>query len=229
MRLFYLYVFVLLYTIVIFSIFSQYLYSKSKIEGMFSRDKENIIILLGDSILKNNYYVGDDNSVENLLRQNTNNIIRCYAINDSKIYDIFSQINKIPIELNETNTTIYISAGGNDILDKYVERKNVDLNNFESLNTFFGSYKKLIKTLKNKMNNCRIVALDVYYPTSTPYLPYRDLIREWNNKIYLFLRENNIEVLQISQLLTNSRDFIFDIEPSKEGGEKIANAISKYS
>jgi hypothetical protein len=212
-----------------FPIFSQYLYSKSKKEGMFSKEKPKVIILLGDSILKNNYYVGYEYSVENLLQQKSNKIIKCYAVNDSKIYDVFSQINRIPIELNENNTYIFISVGGNDILDKYVERKNVDINDFEGLNTFFGNYKKLIKTLKNKMNKCKIIALDLYYPTSSVYVPYKDIIKEWNKKTYEFLIENNIEILPISKIMTNSRDFIFDIEPSKEGGEKIANAINNFS
>jgi lysophospholipase L1-like esterase len=178
--------------------------------------------------LKNDFYVGDENSVENLLRKKGNNVVHSYAVNDSKIFDIFSQINQISIEFNEPNTYIFISAGGNDILDKYVERKNVDLNNFESLNTFFETYKKLIKVLKQKMSKCRIIALDIYYPTSRPYLPYKDIISKWNDNIYPFLRENNIEILQISKLLTQTSDFVFDIEPSKEGGEKIANAIYQF-
>jgi lysophospholipase L1-like esterase len=228
MKYFSFYIIVLIFLIVIPPIFSQYQKKKSKIEGMKSNE-HNVIILLGDSILKNNYYVGDDKSVEELLKFKSNDVkIINLAVNDSKIYDLYSQVNKIPIEFNNSKTSIFISVGGNDILDKYVERKNQNLKDGSFLNTFLGSYKKLIKLLKKKMNKCRIILLDVYYPTSALYLPYKDLIKEWNTQIYNYAKENKIDILKISEIVTKSNDFIFDIEPSENGGEKIAEAILNF-
>jgi hypothetical protein len=226
MKFRYLYLFLLI-CIIILPLFSQYQYSKTIFEGINSDNKNDNIVLIGDSILKNNYYVGNDKSVEEIFYRKTNTRAICYAINDSKIYDIYSQVNRIPLELNNSKTTIFISAGGNDILEKYVERNNQDLHDFDGLNTFLNSYKKLIETIKHKMDKCRIVILDVYYPTSTYYLPYKDIIKEWNNKLYNYAEEQKIDILQISDILTDSKDFIFDIEPSEIGGDKLVDAIIK--
>jgi len=228
MKYFKFYIIILIFLIIIPPIFSLDQKKKSEIEGMKSNEP-NVIILLGDSILKNNYYVGDDKSVEELLRFKSNDVkIINLAVNDSKIYDIYSQVNKIPIEFNNSKTSIFISVGGNDILDKYVERKNQNLKDVSFLNTFLGSYKNLIKSLKKKMNHCKIILLDVYYPTSTPYLPYKDLIKTWNKQIYEYAKENKIDILKISEIVTKSNDFIFDIEPSENGGEKIVDAILNF-
>jgi hypothetical protein len=56
-------------------------------------------------------------------------------------------------------------------------------------------------------------------------LPYRNIISTWNNKIYDYAKNNNIEVLRISTLLTKDIDYTLEIEPSETGGEKISNAI----
>jgi thymidylate kinase len=149
-------------------------------------------------------------------------------MNNSKTYEIQSQINKIPLELNNEHTTIFLSAGGNDILDKYVEGSNANLNELDYLNTIFGSYKNLVKAIKTRMNKSKLVILDVYYPTSTKYLPYKNIISEWNKKIYDYAKQNYIELLKVSAILTKPKDFSLDIEPSESGGEKLADAIHSF-
>ena len=39
------------------------------------------------------------------------------------------------------------------------------------------------------------------------------------------LKNDNITIIKISEMLTEKDDFIFEIEPSKQGGQKIANKI----
>ena len=224
----YLYIFILVSIIVISSIFSQFIYSNKKFEG-FQPTIEPKIILLGDSILKNNSYVPHDKAIENILYVKTQGNCYCYAVNNSKLYDIYDQINNIPLDLNNKNTTIYLSAGGNDILDKYVERINPDLNNMEYLKIIFGAYKKLVKSIKIKMDHCNLVLLDIYYPSSAKYKPYKDLLQKWNSNIYQYAKENGISVLRISSKLTHENDFTLEIEPSEIGGEKIANYIYEYN
>jgi len=222
MKNFYLRVFFLLIVILIFSLYTTY---KSEKDGFTSSSNNNTIILIGDSILQNSSYVPHDKSIENIINKKSNGICHCYAKNNAKTYDIYSQINKIPLDLNNRHTTIFLSAGGNDILDKYVERDNSDLDELSYLNTIFGTYKNLVKTIKTKMDKAKLVLLDVYYPKSTKYLPYRNIISTWNNKIYDYAKNNNIEVLRISTLLTKDSDYTLEIEPSETGGEKISNAI----
>lgn len=217
---------ILLICIILF--FSLYTTYKSQKEGFDSKDNINVIVLLGDSIFKNNSYVPQDKSIEYILNKKTGDNCYCYATNNSKTYEILSQINKIPLELNNEHTTIFLSAGGNDILDKYVEGSNANLNELDYLNTIFGSYKNLVKAIKTRMNKAKLVILDVYYPTSTKYLPYKNIISEWNNKIYDYAKQNHIELLKVSTILTKNSDFTLEIEPSESGGEKLAEAICAF-
>lgn len=182
----------------------------------FTKNKEHILILLGDSILKNNVYVSRGESVEDILvKQNKNKIsIINYAIDYSRIEDVYNQINEIPDNLNTNYTNIVISIGGNDILSK----NNISLQNL------FSNYKNLIEYLEKKMNKSNIILLDIYYPHSSIYNHYKDTISEWNNMIYEFASNKN-NIIKISNLITNKDDLTYEIEPSAKGGDKIARAI----
>ena len=114
MEYFYLYIFILFCFIIIVSYYNTY----NSIES-FEPIQKNYV-LLGDSIFKNDAYVSNGKSVEHLMTERNKNIT-CLAQDFSRIVDIYIQIDKIPIELNATNTFIFLSAGGNDILSHYVE------------------------------------------------------------------------------------------------------------
>ena len=120
MEYFYLYIFILFCFIIAVSYWNTY--ASSNIEP-FNSDKQSFV-LLGDSILKNDAYVSDGKSVENLLVERTNGKTTCLAIDHSKIVDIYSQVDKIPDNLNSNLTTVFLSAGGNDILTHYVDQEN---------------------------------------------------------------------------------------------------------
>ena len=98
MENFYLYIFILLCFIIAVSYFNTYMSSKYTSIESFNSDKQSFV-LLGDSILKNDAYVSDGKSVENLLVERTNGKTTCLAIDHSKIVDIYSQVDKIPKEL----------------------------------------------------------------------------------------------------------------------------------
>jgi len=186
------------------------------------------IILLGDSIFKNDSYVSEGKSVESLLKEKTNKKIYIYAENDALINTMYTQINKIPIDLNSPSTTIFLSAGGNDILEKYVEFSNNDVPD-DYINTIFAAYKTLVKSIQTKMNKCNIVLLDIYYPNNIKYNQFKPLLEKWNNLLnsYASDKKNNIDkVIRISEVLTKPEDFTHDIEPSEIGGEKIATLLS---
>ena len=129
--------------------------------------------------------------------------------------------------LNSSSSTIFLSAGGNDILTHYVDDNN-DLTNKNILGTMFAAYKKLIKSIRTKMPNANIVLLDIYYPENITYKQYHPIINEWNEKIYNYASEhkNNIKsVLKISNILTKGDDFTLGIEPSSIGSQKLVQAI----
>ena len=143
MKYFYIYILILLIFIVSVSYYNSYKFN----EGFDVNNKT--YILLGDSILKNDAYVSNGKSIEYLLVDKNKNI-HCYAKDNSKIVDIYSQISKIPIELNSPNTLVFISAGGNDILSHYVDQ-NQDITNTSVLKPMFSAYKNLIKSIQNKI------------------------------------------------------------------------------
>ena len=221
MKYFYLYIF-FLFCFIVFMSYNTY----NKVEGFTNTQNEKTFILLGDSILKNDAYVSNGKSVENLIAERNKNI-HCFAEDQSKIVDIYNQINQIPIELNSSNTLIFLSAGGNDILTHYLEEKQ-DIINTSVLKPMFSSYKNIIKTIQNKLPNAKLFLLDIYYPDNLQYKQFHSIIKEWNRMIYDFAEKpkNKIYgVIRISSHLTQNEDFSFGIEPSLSGGKKIADLI----
>ena len=220
MEYFYLYIFILFCFIIAVSYRNTYM--NTYVES-FNSDKQSFV-LLGDSILKNDAYVSDGKSVENLLIERTNGKTTCLAIDHSKIVDIYSQVDKIPEELNTNLTTVFLSAGGNDILTHYVDQEN-DSTDTSILGTMFGAYKKLIKSIQKKLPNANIVLLDIYYPDNMTYKQYHYIINEWNKMVYEYAGKNGIGVLKISGVLTKPDDFSFGMEPSATGSRKLVDAI----
>jgi hypothetical protein len=231
MNYFYLKIFGLI--LFIFAVSYWNTYCSSFIESFYSNKSSRAIVLLGDSILKNNSYVPDGKAVDNILEErslkNDKNIeLYSLAENNSKIVDVYSQINKIPLDINNKSTTIFLSSGGNDILSFYVDQQG-DPTDTEFLNTMLADYKKLIKSIQTRMDLCQIVLLDVYYPTSNQFAQYKPILEQWNSLIATYARENSLGLLQISQIVTSNDDFTLGIEPSEKGGEKIAQSILDYN
>jgi len=220
MEYFYLYIFILFCFIIIVSYYN----TCNSIESFETIQKN--YVLLGDSILKNNAYVANGKSIENLMTERNKNIT-CLAEDHSKIVDIYSQIDKIPIELNTPNTFIFLSAGGNDILSHYVDQ-NQDITNTSVLNPMFAAYKNIVKSIQSRLPKAKILLLDIYYPDNLKYKQFHSIIRKWNEMIYNFANnpKNNIYgVIKISTVLTQNEDFSFGIEPSSSGGKKIVDLI----
>jgi len=202
-------------------------YSRTSIEP-FNSSKQTIV-LLGDSILKNNAYTSNGKSVEELLEERTKGKTYCFAVDDSKINDVYNQIGNIPENLNNSHTTIFLSVGGNNILMEYKE--NNTKNDDNDLNSIFKSYLHLVQSIQYKMNKAQIILLDIYYPNDSDYKKYHRLIKEWNNMLYTYASnpKNKIEgTLKISSIIRSSEDFSQEIEPSNSGGEKIADAILSF-
>ena len=98
MNYFYLKIFGLI--LFIFAVSYWNTYCSSFIESFSSNKSSRAIVLLGDSILKNNSYVPDGKAVDNIIEErvlkNDKNIeLYSLAENNSKIVDVYSQINKI--------------------------------------------------------------------------------------------------------------------------------------
>jgi len=194
-----------------------------KISEAFDTNNKTII-LMGDSILKNNLYVKNGQAVEDILKEKTNIHTVVLAKNNATVTDIYSQLEKLPYDLNEGTNTIFLSTGGNDILSNFV-KNDPDESTEHILSTIFKAYKRLVKSIRAKMNNANLVLLDIYYPKNLQYTQYHPIIKEWNKMLYDFAKENSLSLIKISILLNEPSDFTLSIEPSDTGGEKIVNEI----
>jgi lysophospholipase L1-like esterase len=188
------------------------------------RENEKTIILLGDSILKNNTYVKHGKSVEDLLKEKQS-IVYSFAKDNASIVDIYEQLNQIPTDLNLESTIIFLSVGGNDILATYMDREETST---DALKPMFAAYKKLTKSIQAKMNLSRLVLMNIYYPTNIKYSQYKPILQEWNKMVDDYAREESIKVVRIENVLVESTDFTVGIEPSETGGVKIVNSMSAY-
>lgn len=219
MKYFYLYIFGLLCFIVAMAYWNT-LYFK---EGF--NPNSQYYLLLGDSILNNEIYVAKGKSVNQLLYEKTNGRTTNLAVNDSTIQDVYNQIAKIPDNLKSSskNTTIFLSIGGNDIL--YQADNDKGKVEPKVINTIFAAYKPLIKSIQTIMPDSQIIPLDIYYPDNIKYKQFHNSIREWNDKLYEYTKNNHIGVLRVSDIITKPEDFTLDIEPSDIGGKKLVDSI----
>jgi len=230
MKHFYLYILLLCFIIIVVSSFTHYYKYYVLKEPFGNNTADKTYILLGDSIIKNNSYVKNGKGIDDILNEKTNGNTHCYAKNDSNIVDIYRQLDSIPNELNKKSTTIFLSVGGNDILNNYVD-KEVSNKDTKVLDPIFNAYKGLIKSIQTKMNESKIVLIDIYYPVNIKYAQYKPILQEWNKMLKDFSKDstNNIsDVINISNILTDPTDFTLNIEPSETGGEKLADNILLY-
>lgn len=197
-------------------------YFKSFKEGLTNND---YVILMGDSVLNNSNYVVAGKTVYDVLQTKIiqtklNNVLNV-AKDGATINDLYEQLDKIPIELNNSETYIFISIGGNDILTKTTKLTNTDINQL------FNTYMDFLKALRAKLSNVKINVMNIYLPTNPRYESYKLTIDKWNELINEYSNKigEMYNVVDLNSLLTNPEDFVYDIEPSESASEKIANII----
>lgn len=173
-------------------------------EGFQKQKTNQSIILLGDSILQNQSYVSRGNSVYDFIP----NAI-CYAKDNSRIIDVYGQIEKI----QDTNNAVFIlSIGGNDLL--YYP------NSIEPITL---KYTKLIEWIKQRFPKIQLYVLDIYYPPCI--IQQYPKMKQWNHFLYSLASEKDLQVIKISKILNQPEDFTQCIEPSNIGSKKIAKLI----
>ena len=192
-------------------------YFKSVKEGLTNNDN---IILIGDSVLNNSNYVSSGTSVADILKTKTDKVFN-FAKDGATISDCYGQLDKIPTQLNKTNTYVFISAGGNDILNKRGQLTNTNII------ALFKSYMSFIDALRAKLSSVKINILNLYIPANPRYQSYKTSIEQWNQLIKEYSSKigEMYTVINLDTLLTGPQDFVYDIEPSEEASQKIANII----
>ena len=180
-----LYIIVFLLIIVVYLLYRSYTYSKE--EPFTTNSKERSVILLGDSTFKNNNYVKQVNSIEQVLRREGSANIYCLSKDGATIADVYKQIDEVPTTLNNTQNIIFLSVGGNNIL-KYTN-KNMNIN------ILFEEYEHLLRDLIAKFDKCKIVLFNLYTPPNINKIrkddTLTDKIKQWNNALDAYLYKNN--------------------------------------
>jgi lysophospholipase L1-like esterase len=193
-------------------------------EGLTNNENNNDnnynIVLIGDSVLNNSNYVPSGKSVVDNLKTQTKKVFN-FAKDGATINDSYSQLDKIPLELNKTETYIFISAGGNDILNKRGQLTSPEIRRL------FDTYMEFIKSVRTKFGSAKINLLNLYLPANPRYQSYKTSIDQWNQLIEEYSSKIGeiYNVINLDTLLTTPEDFVYDIEPSVSASQKIANAI----
>ena len=228
MNYFYLVVILLLFIIV----FVPYIGKNKKKEGL--TNKKTNIILIGDSMLNNSDYMmdadGKDTSIAGYIGQRTVDeslqvTLHNYAKNHATISDCYAQMDQISLEPG-ANTMIVVSAGGNDIVNQYRKFGRIDDNFVSSL---FQKYSQMVLSINNKTKstNCNtsIYLLNLYKPAKNILSNLYPIIDQWNSMIQDFAQNNEFKIIPTNKIMVLESDFVYNYEPSKTGGQKIADAI----
>jgi hypothetical protein len=179
------------------------------------------IILIGDSVLNNSNYVQNGESVTDYIKLKTNNVFN-FAVDEATIADTYQQLEQLNQTFNNSNTFVFVSSGGNNILNSKAYLKST------ATDDLFQQYSQLIQSIKTRLPNARLFCLNLYYPANSKYKPYHITIDKWNQLV----KDNEklgYKVIQTNKLLVSKDDFIYDIEPSAKGAKIIANSLLSTS
>jgi hypothetical protein len=193
------------------------------VESMDTSKVDNIIVL-GDSIFKNNIYVDKNKSVEFLMHKNIDTNITFLAQDGATIDSVTNlQLSKIPRQTKHELTYMYLSVGGNDILESIFV--------FYDKNAIYEiiyDYQKLVQHLLNTFSHAFIKLCTIYYPVDKKYKKYHKIIKIWNNELKKLIAKHNTKNLQLfetDKYLFSKKHFTHSIEPSDNGGKLLVKNI----
>ena len=188
------------------------------------------VILLGDSVFDNNIYITSGNSVMKHLAEITPEHVTFTLIakDNTKTSAMQEQLRNIPNDA----THLIVSCGGNDAL------ANTDIFQLQCKNVaealalveqririFDVDHARMILWLA-KFNLpttlCTIYDADFPYPDN---IVVKSALRMFNEIIMTNSILANMPVLDLRNIFTESRDFVNTWEPSRVGGQKLAESL----
>jgi lysophospholipase L1-like esterase len=242
--------FFLLFFLLFFIIFYSLLkHQKDNIIGALTSNIEALtnnvdVVLMGDSMLENGNYVDDGYTVgANIKKTHKKTIV--LARDESVVNDIDGQLKQFPTELDNKNTYVFLSIGGNDLLEIYkygagagaagaggagagaAGAGKASVNDLSHLDSTFKKYKGVIESIKKKYK-FNLVLLNIYYPKEASYVKFHNIIKIWNQKLLSFSNKNNLDLLDVSKILYKKKHFTNGIEPSMNGSVILANNITSF-
>ena len=200
----------------LFALFVIFKFNKNQFKEALT--EKNTIVLIGDSILNNSKYVSIGNSIaDNLKLKHDINKVVLFARDGATVETCFNQIQTTAFN-NNNDCNLYISIGGNNILNML--NTNVDVDK-KQLNKIFEKYKELIGKIKNQYSNANIYIFNLYFTSNKKHKP---IVEEWNKLVNSFCLKNEYILLRLDDLITEN-DLVYEVEPSASGSKKIADLI----
>ena len=203
-------------------------------------ENKNIIILLGDSILKNNSYVQSGSSLEDLLIKTLDNSkyynyeLLNYAEEDCTISNVYRQLESIPSKYldtgNKYNIKLILSVGGNNILNLIKEEQILVLNDSiwnsnvqdQKLLNIFDKYEHLINAIKAKFpfSNSELYLLNIYYPYNNSVKDNSNIVNDSKTKD----NNTNYKIKELYNSIKIWNNLLQDyVEKNKNKNTKIIN------
>ena len=190
----------------------------------------NHLVLMGDSIIDNASYVPGEPCVTDQVRARLSNDwqVTQLATDGDRVQETLSQLQHLPAGV----THIVISAGGNDALhaweELYQEVESV-IAALEILNglqaRFLPHYHQLLTQAVN--TGAKVVVCSIYdhIPMLEPHV--RLAIAIYNDVITREAYRFGLPVIDLRVLCEQKADYsaLSEIEPSAQGGSKIAAAV----
>lgn len=192
---------------------------------------EKHVVLLGDSILDNSFYVPDGPAIIEQLQEQLPSEWQAtlLAVDGSLAHDVLDQLNKLPAEASH----IIISCGGNDalmansIVKESVSNVNDALSKLSLLREEFReSYRQVLAAATKKCN--RVTVCTIYDAIPGLAAELKTALALFNDVILFEAAKASIPVIDLRLICDAAEDYslISPIEPSGQGGLKIAKAIT---
>ena len=190
------------------------------------------IVLLGDSIFDNSAYTRGEPDVVTHLRSRLppSWSATLLAVDGATTTDIPRQLARVP----DTATHLVLSVGGNDALQnsdllRTPVRSSADtLNRFaERLERFAAAYRRVVADILGTGRHT--VVCTVYNgalpPGEAPAAAVA--LSTFNDVILRTAVSHRVDLIELRLVCTEAADYANPIEPSGEGGRKIAAAIAR--
>eukprot|EP01084_Bolivina_argentea_P135313 238462_1 len=199
------------------------------------------IVLIGDSILDNKNYVPRQSlSVIKQLKAKISPFkwkgTNCAVDGAITSHVLRDQITTIPNDA----TTIVLSSGGNDGLDK-LHDLSMDRNSwwpwnllrilYNTRKEFQIVYAETLKAIKTGFPKAKVICCTIYYPQFQDYHIFIQIISNIginlmsNVIINTCLQYGNIPIIDLRHVFDKKEDYANSIEPGVPGGDKITNNI----
>jgi lysophospholipase L1-like esterase len=191
------------------------------------------VVLLGDSIFDNQSYVqpGEPDVIRQLRAQlPTDWQATLLAVDGSVTTDVSRQLARLPTDA----THLVVSVGGNDALGHLDVLSSPATSVAQVLarlaaiqDRFEPSYRQMLSAVLTR--NLPTAVCTIYngnFPDST-YQRIATLgVATWDDAILRLAAERGVPVVELRLICSNPADYANPIEPSAQGGDKIASVIA---